>query len=133
MTVTDTSISDSFAKLKFEWDKKSADLTALEVRRHAAEQRLQDNLRRESESREALKITTDQFAAARRDLAEATRSAAKIKADAIAEGNAIVAAKHIEADGFLRGIMSAVQAAASLIPSAQTGKKRDRTHSISND
>jgi hypothetical protein len=112
-------IEDSFAKLKFEFDQKTSEIRALETQRRAAEQRLADNIRRESESQVALKRVSEQLAQASKDLSQAKRNAAKVLSDASTDADRIRAKARDEAQGFLDGIRSAVQAAASLIKSKE--------------
>jgi hypothetical protein len=112
-------IEDSFAKLKFEFDQKSADIKALETQRQASQQRLDDNLRREAQSQVALKRVNEQLAQASKDLSQSKRDATKVLSDANADADRIRAKARDEAQGFLDGIRSAVQAAASLIKSKE--------------
>jgi hypothetical protein len=111
-----TTVEDSFARLQLEFTQKQAEIRALGVQQNAAAQRLDDNLRREAESQVALKEVGKALDEARKDLAQARRDAAKILAAARADANRIQSEAHVAADGFLRGVTSAVQAAASLIP-----------------
>jgi chromosome segregation ATPase len=108
-------LETTFKQIAAQFVEKQADLKALEQQRKAAGLRLDDFIKREAAAKVALQQVNAALDQANKELSQARREAAKIKADAIAEGNAIVAAKRKEADGFLRGVMSAVQAAASLI------------------
>jgi F0F1-type ATP synthase membrane subunit b/b' len=112
-------IEDSFAKLKFEWDQKSADLAALETQRRASGQRLDDALKREAEAQAALKKVTAELEAARKTLGETGRVAKQLVSDAQARAAQIIADAHDEAAEFLKNVRTAVAAAASLIPKRQ--------------
>jgi hypothetical protein len=58
---------------------------------------------------------TEQLDQATKELSQARRDTAKVRVDAIAERDRILQEAHVEADGFLRGVQSAVAAAASMI------------------
>jgi hypothetical protein len=108
-------IEDSFAKLKFEWDQKSADIAALEVQRRAAGLRLDDALKREAEAQAALKRVTAELEAARKHLSDAGRAADKVMREATQARDHILFDAHQEAEEFLKNIRSAVATAATMI------------------
>jgi F0F1-type ATP synthase membrane subunit b/b' len=108
-------IEDSFAKLKFEWDQKSADIAALESQRRASGQRLDDALKKESEAQMALRRVTEQLDQARKELGTAGRTASKILSDANAKRDRILSEAREEAEDFLKNVRSAVAAAAAMI------------------
>jgi hypothetical protein len=108
-------VEDSFAKLKFEWDQKSADLLALETQRRASGLRLDAALKKEAEVQAALKETTAKWEAARKHLSDAGRAADKMMREAAAERDRILSEAHDEAEDFLKNVRGAVAAAATMI------------------
>jgi hypothetical protein len=108
-------IEDTFGRLKFEFDQKTAEIKALATQQKASADRLDDFLTREGEAKAAWQKASTALDQANKELTQAKRDAAKIISDARADADRIRSEAHVAADGFLRGVQSAVQAAASLI------------------
>jgi hypothetical protein len=136
MSETQTmTIEDSFGRLKFEYDRKLAEIKALAAQQKASAQRLDDFLKREAAAKTALQQVSAALDQANKELAQARGDASKVKSEAAAEREAILAGAHIEADGFLRGVTSAVAAAASLVkrPADAVAKKKSARSKESSD
>jgi hypothetical protein len=103
-------IEDSFAKLKFEFDQKSSEIKALAVQQQASSLRLDDFLAREATAAAALKKTSAELEAKRRELANAGRAAKQLLSDSQARAEQIVTAAHAEAQKYLADVYTAVAA-----------------------
>jgi hypothetical protein len=114
-------IEDSLGRLQFEANAKLAEIKALEAQRQASALRLDDAVKKEAEAQVALRKVTEAFDEASKALTQAKRTAAKILADAAAERDRILQQANERAEGFLRGIQSAIAAAASVIKENKQG------------
>ena len=103
-------IEDSFAKLKFEWDQKSADLAALETQRRASGQRLDDAVKREAEAQTALRKTNAELEAARKELVNTGRAIKQLLSDSQTQAEQIVTDAHAEGQKYLADVYKAVAA-----------------------
>jgi chromosome segregation ATPase len=103
-------ITDSFEKLKFEFDRQQANLKALETECRAAGQRLDDNLRREAEASAALKKVLSELADARQDLTEAQRAADKVRAQAATDVTRLRQDAQNQAETFLQNVEATIAA-----------------------
>jgi F0F1-type ATP synthase membrane subunit b/b' len=108
-------VEDSFARLQLEFTQKQAEIKALGVQQKASAQRLEDFLKREGEAKAAWQQASAALDQANKELSQARRDATKIRADAKGERDRILQEAHVEAEGFLQGIRSAIAAAASVI------------------
>jgi hypothetical protein len=115
-------LEQTFKQLAAQFVEKQADLAALEQQRRAAGLRLDDALKRESEAQVALRKVTAALDSANKDLAQAKRDATKIRSDAAAERDRILAQAHDQASGYLQAVQSAITAAASTL------KRKEKTN-----
>jgi hypothetical protein len=112
-------IEDSFGRLKFEYERKMAEMRALESQRFASQQRLDQALKQEASAQVALRKVNGEFATASKNLSQAKRDARQAIADAEARRDRILAQAHDQARAFLEAVTTAIQAAASVIPKRQ--------------